>query len=503
MSIIYKWIILATTVSTLAASVIFGGLKIAGFYETTTWPALIIFVATCIIYFTIGIILILKSKDADGRLKPQMLNAGKVFLAIMLIIQFNFIVYLAPSRDFWAFIFYFVIWSAFFLDYKFTAICIIELVISLFLSWFLVGETRLPVRDEIFVPDMLLRIVCVILSLGAIFLITFFVGKFLNDAKKDEMEQNIAHVSRVLHKVKDLTDGLGSSSATIKTALHSSSDSMDSLAAINESLLERNDVMLQKSENSKGNLDELNKSSVDMSDKMTEVDSTSKELVEISAANEAALNNLMIISGKVEKSTKSTVEVTDKLLNEAGEIGQTLDIISDIAESINLLSLNASIEAARAGTAGRGFAVVAQEVGNLAINTKASLLSVNDVVTRVQTETKEVANFMSENAGLMAEQNKVLVSTVDGIRNMIEILKKSVAAIQAVDALQAKQNKVINMTVTENEEIAESIQNENAEFHNISEMVTRNSQEIRTLSDQVDALNAMVEELEEVLGENS
>ena len=120
-----------------------------------------------------------------------------------------------------------------------------------------------------------------------------------------------------------------------------------------------------------------------MEEKMQDVDKISKELVDISVANENALNHLMNMSVEVENSTSKTREVTDKLLQESGEIGTTLDIINEIAESINLLALNASIEAARAGEAGKGFAVVAQEVGGLADSTKESLKNVNEVVFRV------------------------------------------------------------------------------------------------------------------------
>ncbi|MCM1493394.1 MAG: methyl-accepting chemotaxis protein, partial [Muribaculaceae bacterium] len=90
------------------------------------------------------------------------------------------------------------------------------------------------------------------------------------------------------------------------------------------------------------------------------------------------------MSAEVEASTRQTREVTDQLLAETGEIGKTLNIINEIAESTNLLALNASIEAARAGEAGKGFAVVAQEVGALAANTKESLANVNNVIIRVQ-----------------------------------------------------------------------------------------------------------------------
>lgn len=72
------------------------------------------------------------------------------------------------------------------------------------------------------------------------------------------------------------------------------------------------------------------------------------------------------------------------------EIGVTLNFISDISGSTNLLALNASIEAARAGEAGRGFSVVATEVGNLANSTQQSLVEVQTVIERVQNKVRNI-----------------------------------------------------------------------------------------------------------------
>lgn len=257
--------------------------------------------------------------------------------------------------------------------------------------------------------------------------------------------------------------------------------------------------MMEKSEKSKENLANLEISSQNMEQKMQDVDLISKELVDISVSNEQALNNLMTMSEEVERSTNRTKEVTDKLLQESGEIGKTLDIINGIAESINLLSLNASIEAARAGEAGRGFAVVAQEVGNLASSTKDSLKNVTDVVSRVQNGANEVSDFMNDNAEQLMQQNKVIVDTVKGIRMMMELLKKSVEAINQADNICNTQNKVIKETVAINEDIVKSIIKENSEFSNIAGMVQSNAEDVVILSNQVDNINNMIVELENLL----
>ncbi len=499
MSRIYRWVILITTGACACAGVTLAGLKLLGQYQDVSWVALIIFVCTCLLYIGIGIVLI-RNCMKDGRLDPRMLRNGKIFLAVILIIQYNFIQYMIPSRDFWAYVFFFVILAAFFLDYKYIALIIAEIAVSLVVAWFINGANQLPYQDDIFFTDMVLRVVCVVLSFLSIFLITLFTGKFLVNAKRDELDKNNSHVNTVLERISLLADRLKSSSETIVTALENESVSQKSLSQISENLLDNSDNILRKTNGSKENLLALNASSDQVAAQMQEVNQASQELMNISSTNENALNNLMVISEKVEKSTQITVEVTDKLLKETDEIGRTLDIINEIAESINLLSLNASIEAARAGDAGRGFAVVAQEVGKLAVGTVDSLHSINDVVTKVQGGASEVVRFMDENAALLKEQNKVLIDTVNGVRNMITLLKQSVATISNVGSLQSKQNDVIEHTVSDNEVISESIQNENTEFRNIAQMVQETTRVMDTLASQADSLNVMVKELEELCG---
>lgn len=282
-------------------------------------------------------------------------------------------------------------------------------------------------------------------------------------------------------------------------AAQSESASTEQLFAISENLLEHSGQMIDKSEQSRKNLMNLEESSRNMELKMQDVNRISKELTDISVSNEQSLNHLMGMSKDVEKSTGKTKEVTDRLLTESGEIGATLDIINEIAESINLLALNASIEAARAGEAGRGFAVVAQEVGHLADNTKESLQKVGEVVNRVQIGTHNASEFMSQNAQQLMNQNKVIQETVEGVRTMMDLLKKSVEAIEEAEDIRGIQRGVIKGTVEINEDIAERIHSENEEFSNIASMVQNNREEIMELSNQVDTINSMVEELEKLL----
>ena len=419
--------------------------KLQGYYGVVSWPALIVFDLICLLYMAIGIYFIRTGKK-DGLVQESKLKQSKIFLVIIMFTQFNFISYMVPSTEFWAFAFLFTVVTALLLDTKMVAATIIEIVVSLVVSWIIKGPALLPVKDEYFLPNIIGRCVCVLL--------TYTIEHILVNAKKDEVEKNNERVQNVLNKVTYIANNLGEASNALVGSSQTESASTQELSAISENLLETSSEMMEKSEQSKENLANLEESSYNMKVKMEDVDRISKELVDLSVSNEQALNHLLGISEEVENSTNKTREVTEKLLTESGEIGKTLDIINEIVESINLLSLNASIEAARAGEAGRGFAVVAQEVGHLADNTKESLQSVNDVVTRVQMGTNDVSEFMNRNAEQLLNQNKVIVETVEGIRKMMNLLKKSVDAIEQADQIRVTQSNVIQKTVAINENIA-------------------------------------------------
>ena len=344
-----------------------------------------------------------------------------------------------------------------------------------------------------------MRIINISLSMFGVIVLMIFVNRFLLNAKKEQLEKNNNKVKDLLNRVSDFAGKLGEASSALVDTSQSQSASTEEISAISENLLGNSAIMMDKSKKSKENLSDLDRSSQDMEQKMMNVDQMSKELVDISATNEQSLNNLMAMSAQVEKSTNKTKEVTDRLLQESGEMGETLAIINEIAESINLLSLNASIEAARAGESGRGFAVVAQEIGHLAANTKDSLQNVTDIVLRIQNGATEVSSFMNENTEQLLMQNKVIVETVSGIRKMMELLKKSLEAIGQADQIRNEQNKVIKDTIVINEDIAQSIVNENVEFGNITEMMQGNAQDIVSLSNQVENINTMITELEQLL----
>lgn len=105
--------------------------------------------------------------------------------------------------------------------------------------------------------------------------------------------------------------------------------------------------------------------------------------------------------GAMTEITRSVTQTTDKvgsLMAFSQEIANIAETIKGIAFQTNLLSLNANVEAAKAGPAGRGFAVVAKEVGNLARRSSEATKAIDELVKNTQTEMTNIVTAMSDSA---------------------------------------------------------------------------------------------------------
>ncbi|WP_245697433.1 methyl-accepting chemotaxis protein [Paenibacillus oryzae] len=109
-------------------------------------------------------------------------------------------------------------------------------------------------------------------------------------------------------------------------------------------------------------------------------------------------------TGETEKMTRSMMEKVDSLKDSTGSIVKILDVLNAITKQTNILSLNAAIEASRAGAAGKGFMVVADEIRKLADQSRQSIDVVGQITEKIGFEIRETVQVLSEASPLFQEQ---------------------------------------------------------------------------------------------------
>lgn len=218
------------------------------------------------------------------------------------------------------------------------------------------------------------------------------------------------------------------------------------------------------------------------------------------------VNNGKNIINELMSQVNATAEVTniiikdiDDLQLQSKSIGSVVETINYIASTTNLLSLNASIEAARAGDAGRGFAVVAEQIRYLAEQSVASVKSIEKIIKSIQQKTLTTASSASRTEQMLGMQSEALNNTVkvfqDVDSHMVDLTNRINHIMKNMQTITVSKDDVLDAI----KNIAAVTQQTVASSEVLEATVNNQITSVETLNSQAEEMKERARELEEAI----
>ena len=222
-------------------------------------------------------------------------------------------------------------------------------------------------------------------------------------------------------------------------------DELKEVSATAHGLDSTADTLSQIARNSADRASESLGASGEATNNVQSVASAAEELTaSIGEIGRQVVETTRIVASATENGRETNTKI-ERLAQAAGRIGEVVTLIQAIAEQTNLLALNATIEAARAGEAGKGFAVVASEVKQLATQTAKATEEISAQISAIQDETNASVQAIADITTGIEEMN----SYTSAIASAIEEQGSATAEISGSVQRAAEGTGRVSQTMSE------------------------------------------------------
>lgn len=229
----------------------------------------------------------------------------------------------------------------------------------------------------------------------------------------------------------------------------------------------------------------ISESAKDMNNLINEVSVKTNAVNSRVVENGETSQEVLITMDKLEEAMNKTLESINILQKYSNEIHQIVSVIEGISNQTQLLALNASIEAARAGDAGKGFAVVAQEVSKLATESTQSVVSITNLINNVQKETNITIENVKGIGSKVQEGSHSVKSSMESFDRIRKDILEVTTNVDKISDLVNTQYKELEEITANTEKVAAKIEKKTVQNQDRSENALELMQIILKQMDQV------------------
>lgn len=312
------------------------------------------------------------------------------------------------------------------------------------------------------------------------------IGSLMSAEKQKKMREKSLEVSQKLLETVTELDGISSSSAEA-----------------NRSIAEESAEVMRGSDLNSAKITSVEESMRMISENLSKLEEMSGQIAalaadseRISGENDKLITNAYGSMNEVCKSTDESREIIGKLAEQSNQIVGIAKVITDISMQTNILAINASIEAARAGQYGKGFAVVAGEIGTLSGKTKTAAAEIGSIIKNITDDIAMTVESMKKNAELTRES----MDFMEKIKQSAELVSSSssgissnITQINAIIGEAAESGESVSENITE---VSGTIRENSSAIHHVAAAIEENSAGAETLGAMVKDISQMAAELE-------
>ncbi|MCG8615285.1 MAG: bacteriohemerythrin, partial [Desulfobacterales bacterium] len=308
---------------------------------------------------------------------------------------------------------------------------------------------------------------------------------------RDEIGELAKWFNAFISRLNNIIVDIGANSETVTAASGELRTVSETMAEDSGSLAGRSNSVAVAAEEMSASMNTVAAASEEAATNLVTVADAAGQMKQ--TLNEVALNcdKAREVSGNASAKVESASRRVEELGVSARDITQVTDTITDIAEQTNLLALNATIEAARAGEAGKGFAVVASEIKELASQTAGATLDIKDKIKGIQDSTDGTVRDVAQITEVISEVTEI----VSAIAAAIE--EQSASAAEVADNIEQASTGIgeVNENVAQSSQVSSEIAEDIATVNDVSAEMTRRSERMKQSAAELSDLSSKLRDM--------